>query len=55
MEKITKLMRCPECLNYMTYTVNEKGCLCGTCTVCHSRVSTKQHSSKERLIRVIRP
>lgn len=50
-----KRIRCPECLNYMTVTENDKGCLQGVCSVCHSKISSKRHSAKEKLIRVIRP
>ena len=55
MELNTKRMRCPECLNYMTFTVNDKGSMLGTCTVCHCKVSSRQHSPKEKRIRIYRP
>ncbi len=51
---VTKRIRCPECLNYMTVTEQDNGCLQGTCAVCHSRISRKRHSKKETVIKIIR-
>lgn len=50
----TKRMKCYECLNYLTATVHENGGISGTCPVCKATFFAKEHSNKEKLIRIIK-
>ena len=52
-EKTLK-MKCPECLNFMVAKVHNNGYSSGKCPVCKAMVITKQHSSKEKLIRILK-
>ena len=46
--------RCPECSNFMQATKSANGSASGQCPTCKSVVVTKQHSAKEKHIRIIR-
>lgn len=46
-------IKCPECSNYMTGTINEKGAVSGKCTVCNAIIVSRQCSQKEKHIKVI--
>lgn len=50
----TVTIKCPECLNTMTVKATEKGNYSGKCHVCHSLVFSRQHSAKERHIKIVR-
>lgn len=50
----TVSVRCPECLNYMKVKAAKNGNYSGKCPVCHSSVFSKQHSERERHIKIIR-
>ena len=47
-------MRCPECLNFMIADICENGAIKGICPVCKSSVFSKQHSVRERRIRIVK-
>lgn len=47
-------IRCPECLNYMKVKAAKSGTYSGKCPVCQSSVYSKQHSAKERHIKIVR-
>lgn len=47
-------MRCPECLNFMIADICENGAVKGNCPVCKSSVFSKQHSVRERRIRIVK-
>lgn len=49
----TKNIRCPNCTNKMIANEHTNGALSGKCNVCKAIIYSKQHSSKERLIRII--
>ena len=53
-DKKSKRIKCPECLNYMQVAVTMKGKAVGYCGHCHSKISIRQPSEKERLIRIVR-
>ena len=46
--------KCPNCLNVMIFTVHNNKCLSGRCPVCKSKIFSREHSSKERLIRIVK-
>ena len=50
----TVTIKCPECLNSMKVKAAEKGNYSGKCPVCQSLVFSKQHSAKERHIKIVR-
>lgn len=50
----TQRMKCPECLNYMIAHIHDNGGMSGTCPVCKARVYSRQHTPKERLIRIVK-
>lgn len=47
-------IRCPECLNYMKVKAAKNGSYSGKCPVCQSSVFSKQHSERERHIKIVR-
>ena len=47
-------MKCYECLNFLIAYVHENGGISGTCPVCKATFFAKEHSKKEKLIRIIR-
>ena len=47
-------MKCYECLNYLTANVHENGGISGTCPVCKTTFFAKQHSCKEKHIRIVK-
>ena len=47
-------MRCPECLNFMNAIVCDNGAMKGICHICKSTIFSKQHSVKEKHIKIIR-
>ena len=47
-------MKCPECLNILNAIKHENGSISGKCPVCKIVFFSKQHSPKERLIRIIK-
>ena len=47
-------MRCYECLNYLIATIHENGGISGCCPVCKATFYSKQHSAKEKHIRIIK-
>ena len=47
-------IRCPECTNFMQGTVSANGSVTGQCPTCKSVIVSKQHSLKERHIRIIK-
>ncbi len=49
-----KRIKCPDCLNYMTVTVNDNGEAKGCCKKCNAVIIAKQPSEKERLIRIVK-
>ena len=49
-----KTMRCPECLNFMKVKMCKAGTYSGKCPVCKASVFSKQHSAKERHIKIVR-
>ena len=54
-EKSQTKVRCPECLNFMLVKIAKAGNFAGRCTFCKSTVYSKQHSNRERHIRIVRP
>ncbi|MBO5009195.1 MAG: hypothetical protein J6D20_00625 [Clostridia bacterium] len=50
----TVTVKCPECLNSMKVKAAERGNYSGKCPVCQSLVFSKQHSEKERHIKIVR-
>ncbi len=51
--KKKKAIRCPQCSNYVNIEQKKNGALCGNCHICKITFYIKQHSEKERLIRII--
>ncbi len=49
-----KRIKCLECLNYMNMDEQANGSAIGRCPICHSLIIFKQHSEKERRIRIVR-
>lgn len=49
-----KRIKCPDCLNYMTVTINDNGEAKGCCKKCNAVIIAKQPSEKERLIRIVK-
>lgn len=49
----TKKVKCPECFNYMILTAHNNG-YSGQCSVCRSVIFSKQHTPKEKLIKIIK-
>ena len=47
-------MRCPNCHNTMSAKRHESGAISGTCPVCKSAIYAKQHTPKEKLIRIVK-
>ena len=47
-------MRCPECSNFIDATVKEGNGLAGECPYCKSIIFSKQHSPREKLIRIVK-
>lgn len=47
-------IKCPECSNYMDATIQNSGGLAGKCYYCKSIIFSKQHSPKEKLIRIVK-
>lgn len=54
MERKIKRIKCPECLNSMTVTVDAHGEAKGVCKKCKSVIIAKQSSERERLIRIVK-
>ncbi len=54
MERKVKRIKCPECLNIMTVTVDAHGEAKGVCKKCKSVIIAKQSSERERLIRIVK-
>lgn len=50
----TLKMKCHNCLNIMVYNVHDNDCLSGQCPVCKAKIFSRQHSPKERLIRIVK-
>ena len=50
----TITMKCYECLNFMTAKVHDNGGVSGVCPVCKTVFFAKQHSPKEKHIRIIK-
>ena len=50
----TVTIKCPECLNSMKVKAAARGNYSGKCPVCQSLVFSKQHSEKERHIKIVR-
>jgi ribosomal protein S27E len=55
MEKKTRRIKCPDCLNIVTVTIDESGELKGFCRKCNAVIMGKQPSAKEKLIRIVKP
>ena len=47
------IMRCPNCHNKMSGKRHENNAVSGTCPVCKSAIYSKQHTPKEKLIRIV--
>ena len=47
-------LRCPNCHNSMTWKQHGNGAMSGTCPVCKSVIYSKQHTPKEKLIRIVK-
>ena len=47
-------IRCPECLNYMKVKRAENGSYSGKCPVCKASVFSKNHSDRERHIKIVK-
>ena len=54
MEQKTKVVKCPECSNYMRVTIGDNGETKGLCKKCNSYITVKNHSVRERLIRIVK-
>lgn len=52
--KAKRMMRCPQCGNYVVVTPRNKGGVFGNCPVCKVTFFSKEHSPKERLIKIIK-
>lgn len=52
--KTTIKMKCPECLNVMICDIQNNGCVSGFCSVCGSKIFTREPSPREKLIRIVR-
>lgn len=50
----TLKMKCPECLNYIIADIRENNDLYAYCPLCHATIIEKQHSDKEKLIRILK-
>ena len=50
---ISVIMRCPNCHNKMSAKRHGNGAVSGTCPVCKSVIYSKQHTPKEKLIRIV--
>lgn len=48
-----KTVKCPECLNKMKVNYHKDG-YSGQCPVCKSVICSKQHTPKEKIIRIIK-
>ena len=49
-----KRIKCPDCLNYMTVTINDNGDAKGHCKKCNAVIIEKKPSETERLIRIVK-
>ena len=47
-------MRCIECSNFIMATVHPNGGMSAKCNFCKAVMYSKEHSVKERIIRIIR-
>lgn len=54
MEKKSKIIRCPDCQNYMIVTAYANGEAKGYCKKCKSTIIARQQSEKVRLIRIVK-
>lgn len=50
----TKKIKCPECLNFIIAEVRENKDMYALCPSCNSTIIAKQHSDKEKLIRIVK-
>ncbi len=48
------MMKCPQCSNYVEVKPHSSGGVSGNCPVCKVTFYSKEHSPRERLIRIIK-
>ena len=49
-----KVIRCPNCFNFMNVKTYKNGAYKGICPVCKTVVYSREHSQKETLMRIIK-
>jgi uncharacterized paraquat-inducible protein A len=54
MKKKTRRIKCPDCLNIVTVSIDENGEEKGYCKKCNTVIMGKQPSEKEKVIRIIK-
>ena len=50
----TKKIKCPECLNFIIADIRENKDMYAFCSLCKATIIEKQHSDKEKLIRIVK-
>ncbi len=54
LKKQKPMMKCPQCSNYVEITPHPKGGVSGNCPICNVTFYSKEHSPRERLIKIIK-
>ena len=54
LSKPKQKMKCPQCFNYVEVIPHKNGGVSGNCPICKVTFYSKEHSPKERLIKIIK-